>query len=135
MLIAGLAIALLLGACSTSSPAGSGSPSSAGAPTADLAKAARDQLCNAEGGGSLSKVATQLDDLSKADTAQLQATLGTLLLNLQQLQVDDTTKPIRDAAGTAVLGLQNALNDPTKRQEAGTKAAAALRAVEVGICK
>jgi hypothetical protein len=112
-----------------------GAVSSLPPPTADLAKAAHDQLCNPAGGGSLSKVATELDNLDpNADTAQLQATLGTLLLNLQQLEVDETAKPIRDAAGTAVLALQSSLKDPSKRGEAATKAAAALRAVETGVC-
>ena len=130
-----LATILVLSACSGNFPSGSGSSSSA-APTADLAKAAHDQLCNPEGGGSLSKVADELDDLdANADTAQLQATLGTLLLNLQQLNVEEATKPIRDAAGTAVLALQDALRDPSKREDAAANAAAALRALETAACK
>jgi hypothetical protein len=135
-----LAIALLaVGCAGTASPSPSAlvsnSPVSA-PPSVDLAKAAHDQLCNPQGGGSLSKVASQLDKLDpKADTSQLQATLGTLLLNLQQLQVDATTKPTRDAAGTAVLQLQSSLNDSSKRQQAATNAASSLRAVETAVCK
>ena len=130
---------LVVGCAGTASSSPGTSPLNsplAASPSVDLAKAAHDQLCNPQGGGSLSKIASQLDKLDpKADTSQLQASLGTLLLNLQQLQVDAASKPARDAAGTAVLQLQSSLNDASKREQAATNAASSLRAVETAVCK
>ncbi len=133
------AVALLGAACGNppgpSASAAPGNASGSSAPSVDIAKAAHDQLCNAQGGGSLVVVASQLDKLdANADVAQLQATLGTLRLNLQQLQADAATQSTRDAAGTALQQLQTSLNDPSTRQQAATAAAKALRAVQTAVC-
>jgi hypothetical protein len=134
-----LAVALLGAACSNPpGPSGSAAPGNASgssAPSVDIAKAAHDQLCNAQGGGSLVMVASQLDKLdANTDMSQLQATLGTLRLNIQQLQADPAAQSTRDAAGTALQRLQTSLNDPSTRQEAATAAATALRALQTAVC-
>lgn len=137
-LLTGLcALALLVAGCGPApitSP-GLSNDSSARAQASALAKTAHEQLCNTKDPAGLSKLATQFDALdAKADTTQVQAALGALLVNLQHLHVDATTQPTRDAAGTAVLQLQNSLKSPTKREQAATNAASALRAVERAVC-
>jgi hypothetical protein len=134
-----LAVALIGAACGNptapSSSGSSGNTSGSTAPSVDIGKAAHDQLCNAQGGGSLAKVASQLDKLDvNADVSALQATLGTLRLNLQQLQADPATQSVREAAATAVQQLQAALDNPSTRQQAATDTGKALRAVETAVC-
>jgi len=136
-------LVFVLAACGTAAPSipviGSGLPSIAipsGANPSALASAALTQLCNKEGPASLSTIAGELDKVdANADTTAVEGQLAALLVGLQQLPVSDAAKPLRDAAGTAVLQLQTSIKDPAKRQDAAKKTAGALRVVEPVVCR
>jgi len=119
--IRGVLVALLLVGCT-------------GVPTGSAGQAARTQLCNDSDQSSLAGVASELDSIDTADPEALQAQLGTLLANLESLQLEPARQPLRDAAATAIQGLQGLLSDPGARGDAARLAARALRLVHTEIC-
>jgi hypothetical protein len=128
------ALVFMLAAC-TGAATSSLPPIPSGVTPSSVASAAADQLCNAQNPASLSTIAGQLDTVvGTTDTTAIQASLGTLLANLQSSTVSDSAKPARDAAVAAVTQLQISINDPAAREAAAKQAAQALRALATAIC-
>jgi len=128
------ALVFMLAAC-TGTATSSLPPIPSGVTPSSVASAAADQLCNAQNPASLSTIAGQLDTVvGTTDTTAIEASLGTLLANLQSSTVSDSAKPARDAAVAAVTQLQISINDPAAREAAAKQAAQALRALATAIC-
>ena len=132
-LVALFALAFMLAACAGTST--SSLPTVASSAIPSLASAAADALCDAQSPASLNGIAGQLDTVGPtADTTAIEANLATLLAQLQASNVNDQTKPARDAAVIAVTQLQTSIKDPSARQAAAKQGAASLRTAATSIC-
>ena len=128
------ALVFMLAACAGTATS-SLPPIPSGVTPSSVASAAADQLCNAQNPASLSTIAGQLDTVvGTTDTTAIEASLGTLLANLQSSTVSDSAKPARDAAVAAVTQLQISIKDPAAREAAAKQAATALRALATAVC-
>lgn len=120
--------ALLLAAACASAPPGSVTPTLL-SPGGALVR-----LCDPSEATSLPAIANQLEQLRASDTTPLQAAMATMLGDLQTIDVDTSSQPVRDTTVTAVESLQQVIADPATRGPAAAQAAAALRSMRAEIC-